>query len=68
MFSSRFNSKNASKVKLFAIYGDFFLHQDCKNGHRSQFLDKQGHDSNNFKWTRELNTAQKYIFTYTSMI
>ncbi len=68
MFSSRFNSKNASKVKLHAIYSHFFLHPDCKNAHRSQFLDKQGYDSNNYKWPRELKTAQKHIFTFTSII
>ncbi len=68
MFSSRFNSKNASKLKLFAIYGHFFLHPDCKNAHRSKFSDKQGYDSNNFKWTRELKTAKKYVFTFTLII
>ncbi len=68
MFSYRFNSKNASKVKLYAIYGHFFLHPDCKNAHRSPFLDKQGYDFNNFKWTWELKTAHKYIFTLTLMI
>ncbi len=68
MFRSRFNSKNASKLKLYAIYGHFFPHPDCKNAHRSQFSDQQGYDSNNFTRTRELKTAQKYVFTFTSMI
>ncbi len=68
MSSSKFNSKNASKVKLNAIYGPFFLHPDCKNAYRSHFSDKQGYNSDNFKWNRELNTAQKYIFTFKSMI
>ncbi len=59
MFSSRFFPKIAPKVKLCGIYGHFFIHPDCKNAHRSQFSDKQGYDTNNFKWTRELKTAQK---------
>ncbi len=50
------------------LFIDTFFHPDCKNAHRSQFSDKQGYDFNNFKWTRELKTAQKYIFTFTSMI
>jgi hypothetical protein len=51
--------KNASKVILYGIYGHFFLHPDCKNAYRSQFSDEHGYDTNNFKWTRELKTAQK---------
>ncbi len=68
MFSSRFNPKNASKVKLCGIYGHFCLHKDCKNAQRSQFLDKQGHAINIFKWTREVKTSQKCICTFTSII
>jgi hypothetical protein len=51
--------KMPQKVILYGIYGHFFLHPDCKNAYRSQFSDKQGYDTNNFKWTRELKTAQK---------